>query len=133
MGRLTYVYQCPKCGRAGPALPHAWVHAAGAEAIPEYDKDIAARHEVEQRAARAAGRQQYRDEYLQSERWKTKRKLVMQRDSNTCQACLQAPAEEVHHRTYARIGAEPAFDLVSLCGPCHRRLHAEAVAGGKLP
>lgn len=58
-------------------------------------------------------------EYLRSDDWKIKRKLVLKRDKNICQSCLAAKASEVHHVTYKHIFNEPLFDLVSVCTPCH--------------
>lgn len=62
--------------------------------------------------------------YLNSEKWQKKRELVFKRDDHTCQACLESPAEEVHHLTYEHVGDEPLFDLQSVCSPCHRRITA---------
>lgn len=57
--------------------------------------------------------------YLQSDAWKHRRRLVLERDNNTCQACLSATAEEVHYLTYKHVFNEPLFDLVAVCKPCH--------------
>jgi len=60
--------------------------------------------------------------YLSSPDWKYRRKKVFSRDGYTCQACLEQPATEVHHLTYSHVFNEPLFDLISVCGPCHRSI-----------
>lgn len=58
-------------------------------------------------------------EYLRSAQWREKRLKVLDRDNNTCQSCLKAKAQEVHHITYKHLKNEPLFELVSVCKPCH--------------
>ena len=72
---------------------------------------------------RIARRDYYR-EYLKSDAWKRKRYVVLKRDNWTCQSC-GAKATQVHHKKYAKyqIGKEPIKWLVSLCKPCHQKLH----------
>ncbi len=60
--------------------------------------------------------------YLQSDQWKLKRKKVLERDKNVCQACLTNKAEEVHHLTYDNIFDEFLFELVSVCKNCHNEI-----------
>lgn len=65
--------------------------------------------------------------YLKSPEWREKRDLVLKRDNYKCQCCLIALATQVHHKSYAFVdmnGSEPAFDLVSICMPCHDRIEA---------
>jgi hypothetical protein len=57
--------------------------------------------------------------YLNSTRWKVKRKKILRRDNYLCQSCLKEKATQVHHLTYARAGNEPLFDLTSVCQSCH--------------
>jgi 5-methylcytosine-specific restriction endonuclease McrA len=74
------------------------------------------------RSNRIARRDYYR-EYLKSDAWKRKRYVVLKRDNWTCQSC-GAKANQVHHKKYARnIGKEPIHWLVSLCTPCHKKIH----------
>ncbi len=61
--------------------------------------------------------------HLQSPYWKNIRQQVLLRDNNTCQKCLKAPAQEVHHLTYNNLGNENLSDLLSLCRICHFSLH----------
>lgn len=65
--------------------------------------------------------------YLKSPQWLAKRELVLKRDNYRCQCCLDALATQVHHKSYAFVdmnGSEPAFDLVAVCTPCHKRIEA---------
>lgn len=62
-------------------------------------------------------------EYLKSEKWHKKRKLVMERDKGICQSCLSTQATQVHHKSYKNVFDEPLFDLVAICDPCHERYH----------
>jgi hypothetical protein len=56
-----------------------------------------------------------------------RRALRLVFDGNACKARLPGctkNATEVHHLSYRHIGNEPLFDLVSVCGPCHRAITA---------
>ena len=59
------------------------------------------------------------NEYLQTNQWKAIRLKVLKRDNNLCQGCLEAPATEVHHLTYAHWKNELMFELLSVCYDCH--------------
>lgn len=63
------------------------------------------------------------NEYLNSEEWKRKRIKILERDKHLCQGCLSRQATEVHHITYKNWKKEFAFELLSLCSPCHKRYH----------
>jgi len=69
-------------------------------------------------------RDYYRNVYLKSEEWQRKRYVVLKRDHWTCVYC-GARATQVHHKRYAKynIGNEPISWLVSVCEPCHKRIH----------
>lgn len=63
-------------------------------------------------------------QYLTTETWAKKRAERLAIDGGVCQACLVQPATEVHHLNYFNIGHEdPLTDLVSVCHPCHRKIH----------
>lgn len=65
-------------------------------------------------------------DYLQSDKWKAIRLKVLKRDNNLCQGCLEATATDVHHITYANLGDELMFELLSLCRDCHfNRVHKD--------
>lgn len=63
--------------------------------------------------------------YLKSEAWNTKRKLVLQRDSYTCQCCntTGVPLDVHHLSSYSLIPQEPTSALISLCRSCHEAQH----------
>ena len=64
------------------------------------------------------------EEYLQSDKWKEIRLRVFERDNYICQACLDHPAQEVHHLTYINWKNELMTDLLSVCRDCHtNRMH----------
>lgn len=61
--------------------------------------------------------------YISSPKWKIKSFSILKRDNFTCKCCSNAKAEEVHHIVYDNLGNEADFQLVSVCKPCHERLH----------
>jgi len=84
-------------------------------------------HEERRQADKAAWFKRH-DNYLNTEQWKERRRLVFLRTKGMCQARLPGcliNASEVHHLTYDRCpttigwGCEPLFDLVAVCRPCH--------------
>ena len=60
--------------------------------------------------------------YLESDTWKHKRNQIMKMAGYKCRKC-GAPAVDVHHETYRRLGNEPLTDLTAVCRNCHNRLH----------
>jgi len=65
-------------------------------------------------------------EYLKSDAWKTKRKLVLKRANYTCEGCgLEKTSLDVHHLTYERKGCELLTDLVAYCKKCHSLAHGD--------
>lgn len=63
-------------------------------------------------------------DYLKTPDWAQKRAKVLERDAWRCQACLEAKAVQVHHRRYAKnLEDQPLFDLISVCRPCHEKIH----------
>lgn len=67
-------------------------------------------------------------DYLVSPLWAIKRDKVLKRCLGICEGCRERPASEVHHLTYAHVGhrcetGEFLFELVGVCGDCHRQLH----------
>jgi predicted HNH restriction endonuclease len=61
--------------------------------------------------------------YLASEQWAVTRALAIHRANGQCVACSMTDRLEVHHVSYARLGAERADDLRVLCGRCHALVH----------
>lgn len=144
-----YGFQCTDCGRCdlrtvidGVLEKHnKWVGARKCqqehgrdpnEAVP-FDDDLTRKlsykRAVDNEAAWQANRQLNQDEwwnwynrYLESAAWRTLRAKVLERDGRTCAGCF-SPAEQVHHRTYARVGYEEMDDLISVCSDCHASIH----------
>jgi len=70
---------------------------------------------------KVSAKDDYRN-YLQSDEWKAKRQLIIERDK-ICQGCLVDKIDDVHHLTYKNVKNEFAFELIGLCRQCHSRLH----------
>lgn len=64
----------------------------------------------------------YRD-YMHSPAWRRRRAQAVKRAGFRCERCGSMRRLEVHHLTYARLGAEAPADLRVLCHDCHRRQH----------
>ena len=65
--------------------------------------------------------------YLKSPQWKALRDKVVARDKSICQGCLEHTSRPaVHHMTYDNIFEEFAFELITLCNPCHDRFHGKS-------
>ena len=93
----------------------------------ELSKDWTRKHAEKQQEQRKRETESWFNnysDYLKSEKWKSKSRLVIARDK-TCQACLRNPAVQAHHKTYDNVGDEPLFDLVGICLPCHEKLHGK--------
>jgi len=68
-------------------------------------------------------------EYLKSEEWKEKRKLIMQQANWTCSKC-GAKATQLHHLNYNNIGEEELdIDVIPLCKDCHDEIHGKGDYG----
>jgi hypothetical protein len=65
--------------------------------------------------------------YLRSPHWRQMRGFVMLRCGGICEGCKTAYADDVHHRTYERLGKEDPEDLVGLCRACHAIMHGHRV------
>jgi Mrr N-terminal domain len=65
-------------------------------------------------------------QYLRTPEWRRTRAAALKSAENCCSLDVtHTEGLEVHHRTYERLGAELASDLVVLCHACHRIHHAE--------
>lgn len=68
-------------------------------------------------------KQRYYD-YLNSDEWKKKRLERLKLDKFTCQNCGNKSGRlDVHHTTYDTIYNESIHDIITLCNPCHFKLH----------
>lgn len=66
-------------------------------------------------------------EYLRHPKYRAVRAEAMRRDSYTCQECKTARATQVHHLRYPKWGTFDTPDnLVSICYPCHCKIHGKA-------
>lgn len=64
--------------------------------------------------------------YLRTPEWRVTRAGALLRAGWRCSLDVTHGEDlDVHHRTYERLGAELASDLVVLCRPCHRLHHRE--------
>lgn len=90
------------------------------------------KEEIEQRTSERLERLLAYEEYMQSPVWLEKRRRVMERCRGMCEGCGVRRAVEVHHLRYPRgympgsgqwTVREKLYDLVGLCGRCHREVH----------
>jgi hypothetical protein len=135
-GVAYYRRQCPDCGAAlSGQLKYTEVEAflgtggaLGAWSEARYHDWITQRFTVAQAIKHkfgwdAAGFWRRYHAYLLSPEWRALRRRIMERDRYRCRECSQQEAEQVHHLTYDRAGHELDDDLISVCIPCHARLH----------
>lgn len=144
-GRLNLFNQCSQCGKKGntngslkhDTVPNLKEKIALGE-IKKYDLDLLNKKsptyqgyhayknkkDNEKQELEAVNRRKFYNDYIASDKWKAIRLKVLKRDNNLCQACLYAPAQDVHHITYANLGNELMFELLSVCRDCHfNRIH----------
>lgn len=72
---------------------------------------------------RLSDRKKFYHEYLKSDAWKDKRRLVIHKQGDICQGCLNAAIDDIHHLSYDNLGDELLFQLVGLCRNCHKKTH----------
>ena len=63
------------------------------------------------------------EKYLKSAHWLKTRKAKLASCNYRCEKCSGSCKLEVHHRTYANLGAERLKDLQVLCEVCHKWVH----------
>ena len=129
-GSVQYKLQCTVCGKPGNAIAHDKLTKAQRENAPPYNRSLRDQFYQEQvrqrRQRRMAGTDAWLEwytQYLKSDVWRDKRHLVHRRAGGRCEACGVATSTNVHHLTYANVGAEPLFDLVAVCQSCHDEIH----------
>jgi hypothetical protein len=130
--------QCLDCGqRIKPLNGGTWWAAEPGEKVielPEFDLimlDTCNRNAdkqrfeqyAEQRKSDFLKKHEEYEKYLQSDSWREKRRLVLNRCGNICECCLQNDAIQVHHTNYKTLFDEVAWDLKGVCIACHKRLH----------
>ena len=120
-------WQCVLCGSLKQA-PKSAENIGGdtppvdVELSNRYWKSRSSVYEEKQAAKKAEWWEKYHA-YILSPEWGVKRAAVMARDKGICQGCLEKPAAQVHHLSYANLGNELLFELVALCKDCHTRAH----------
>ena len=67
-------------------------------------------------------RNEYREEYLKSNEWKTLRDTIIGSGCD-CQCCKNVKASDVHHMVYRNIVDITLDDLIPVCRTCHNILH----------
>ena len=66
----------------------------------------------------------YKENYLKSASWVSKRLMVLSRDNHRCSLCSSTDRLNVHHMSgYDKIPHEPLECLVTLCQECHTKEH----------
>ncbi len=66
--------------------------------------------------------------YIKSERWKQKRKYLLEKVGNKCQLCgIKNVIFNVHHNSYKNLGHEDETDIIVLCRKCHARHHGKSI------
>ena len=67
------------------------------------------------------------DQYLETDEWRTRRKIMLRLFDYRCQTCnrlrMRGYPLHVHHRNYVRLGNEKPIDLTVLCSVCHELIH----------
>jgi len=134
-GNRIFVSQCLNCGtmQAVAKTSLTFIQRQKAEGRPadetlreRYYQALSEYRQSLVEAARSAQQEAWNDWYygerLASEKWRALCRKVIRRDKGVCQCCLEAPATQVHHLTYARVGNEALFDLVAVCESCHRNI-----------
>lgn len=126
-GRDTYL-QCQDCGvsRIQPfdvLPPNAVPYNIKAHQAFEKKRSDSWVRELVRRDSESSKRKKGYTAYLGTPEWQATREKILKRDKYICQGCLTAAATEVHHTTYAHVRNELAFELVSLCHACHKKVH----------
>lgn len=63
------------------------------------------------------------DLYMKTEHWQRIRDRSLEEANYACRLCNTKTDLHVHHRTYVNRGQERPWDVVTLCGSCHREFH----------
>lgn len=133
-GRVYAARQCVACGWFCGSAKLA--EAGDLARLPVFDEELQERGREAQRfamheefqARRSEEREEWfrqHDDYLRSPQWREKREAVLRRASCRCEARLsgcRSTANEVHHLSYRHWRNEPLFELVAICGACHRAI-----------
>jgi len=132
-------YQCTNCGgclnRTKPLNQKLYSNEIEGPFSDEYFDDWKSQISVEQNELyeikknlnyRNSKKGKY-DDYIISEKWRSIRKRILERDDYLCQHCKTCNATEVHHITYDNLFNENLEDLISLCNACHKMEHTQKI------
>lgn len=122
---VQIVYQCMVCGRSA-SNPLKQSDVKNASSLPLWDESRAARYDQLREAQKEINRTawfQEHDAYLKTQKWKSKRALVIKRCEGVCEGCGEAQVSQVHHLTYDHWQDELLWELVGVCDKCHERAH----------
>lgn len=111
--------QCVKCGRKlGTAIRLDIFSPEAQRLIPLWEP-----------SKRPNSKRRAYLEYLKTHAWRRLRQRRLEQDGYTCTVQLEGctvEAEQVHHKTYERLGREWLSDLQSCCESCHRSIEGKA-------
>lgn len=132
-GATQYRRQCLECGEpVGNVVAKATAFQETNGSPKAFDEDLfkqARRSSQEQRIRNLEAQSEewfaWYNSYLDSDEWRRRRALVIERCGGTCEGCRSQPVKQVHHTTYKHVGRELLFELVGLCDACHEIAHAE--------
>jgi hypothetical protein len=116
---------CPGAITAGAANCKSCLTRVENRPIAEAARaEWAAKHEAERVRRENENREWWKkyNAYLTSPPWKAKSRAVILRARGVCEGCGVNPATEAHHLNYDHVFAEPLFDLVAVCHPCHEAI-----------
>lgn len=63
--------------------------------------------------------------YLAGPDWRARSRAAIAAAGGVCTYCMERPAVQAHHISYARVGHELPEDLRAICIPCHILEHQE--------
>ena len=139
-GTNQYKQQCLHCGSpTSAALSMEKAVRLIDGPIRDWDKELHERWGAKCREATERRWKKFQDErankdaewwahysaYLKTPKWAAIRRAVIDRDQGLCQGCRKARATDAHHLSYAHVGDEFLFELISVCFACHQRLHPD--------
>jgi 5-methylcytosine-specific restriction endonuclease McrA len=127
-GSIQYRQQCLDCGRpvGNPVAKGLAYDRNGGHPPSSFDEVLLADRLAglrERREAERAERRVWYNDYLQSEQWQERRRLVFKRANFLCEGCRRNRAIHVHHLSYEHVGDEFLWELVAICEACHDRAH----------
>jgi len=126
-----YCFQCLDCGRTyGKWQPSPQTKEAidGCLPVDRIFEDAGHKKQIDewknQREHEKREKHHKYEVYINmSSDWQLRRRLVLRRCNNLCEACLINTATQVHHENYNSLYNEIAWDLKGVCKNCHQKIH----------